>query len=162
MRRFQRLALVLALCCSAALMMGADVDKTHEEKARYQRVGDKMQCMCGCNQMLLKCNHVGCQVSTPMIRDLKVQLNAKTGDEEVLDWFRQNYGVTAVILPASHGFELTAWVVPPVILMLAIGLALVLIVTWKKRSPATAAVGNARIDPKLESLRDRARRETEL
>jgi cytochrome c-type biogenesis protein CcmH len=147
----------------SAAVMGLDEDKAREEKARYERVGDKMQCMCGCNQMLLKCNHVGCQVSTPMIRDLRMQLNAKTGDEEVLDWFRQNYGVTAVILPASHGFELTAWVVPPLILTISVLLLGFIVVAWKKRSPRlAAAAAEAPVDPEMESLRSRARRETEL
>ncbi len=163
MRRLQpRLALALALCFALPLMMRADVDKAHEDKARYERTGGKMQCMCGCNQMLLKCNHVGCPVSPVMIRDLKVQLNAKTGDEEVLDWFRQNYGVTTVILPASHGFELTAWVVPPVVLALAVVLAGLIVVTWRKRMPQMAAAGDVAVDPKLESLRSRARQETEI
>src|SRR5437763_5213432 len=122
MRRTRWLILGLALACSTASltvpMMGAE-----DDKARSERVGNKIQCMCGCNQMLLKCNHVGCPVSPVMIRDLQATLKVKSGDEEVLDWFRQQYGVTTVILPASHGFELTAWVVPPVILMLAIRLA---------------------------------------
>jgi cytochrome c-type biogenesis protein CcmH len=121
-----------------------------------------MQCMCGCNQMLLKCNHVGCPVSPVMIRDLQASIKVKSDDEEVLDWFRKNYGVTAVILPSSHGFELTAWVVPPVVLTLAIGLLILIISTWRRRMPRVAAGANAALDPELESLRSRARRETEI
>ncbi|HXB22713.1 MAG TPA: cytochrome c-type biogenesis protein CcmH [Candidatus Solibacter sp.] len=157
MTRFRQLALALALLCSVGRMMGAD-----DEKARFEKVGDKMQCMCGCNQMLLKCNHVGCPVSPVMIRDLQASIKVKSDDEEVLDWFRKNYGVTAVILPSSHGFELTAWVVPPVVLTLAIGLLILIISTWRRRMPRVAAGANAALDPELESLRSRARRETEI
>jgi len=157
MRGFPRLALALVLFCSAALPLSAD-----EDKARFEKVGDKMQCMCGCNQMLLKCNHVGCPVSPVMIRDLQASLKVKSDDEAVLDWFRQNYGVTTVILPASHGFELTAWVVPPVLLAMAIGLFISVISTWRRRTPQAAAGTNVPLDPKLESLRSRARRETEI
>jgi cytochrome c-type biogenesis protein CcmH len=141
-------------------MMGAGAD---DDKVRTERIGNKVQCMCSCNQMLLKCNHVGCPVSPVMIRDLQASVKVKSSDEEVLDWFRQNYGVTAVILPSSHGFELTAWVVPPVILALATGLVVLVIFTWRKRNPAQAVAGtNVAVDPRLESLRDRARRETEI
>ncbi|HEV2961365.1 MAG TPA: cytochrome c-type biogenesis protein CcmH [Candidatus Angelobacter sp.] len=158
MRRSRWLILALALCCSTVSMMGAD-----DEKGRSERVGNKIQCMCGCNQMLLKCNHVGCPVSPVMIRDLQASVKVKSSDEEVLDWFRQNYGVTAVILPSSHGFELTAWVVPPVILLLATGAMVLVIFTWRKRNTAQAAAGtNVAVDPVLESLRNRARRETEI
>ena len=158
MRRSRWLILALAMCCSSAVMMGAD-----DDQARTERVGNKIQCMCSCNQMLLKCNHVGCPVSPVMIRDLQASVKVKSSDEEVLDWFRQNYGVTAVILPSSHGFELTAWIVPPAILALATGLVVLVIFTWRKRNPAQPVAGtNVAVDPKLESLRDRARRETEI
>ncbi len=157
MRRFRQLTLVFVLLCSVGQMMAAD-----DDKARFEKVGDKMQCMCGCNQMLLKCNHVGCPVSPVMIRDLQASIKTKSDDEEVLDWFRKNYGVTTVILPASHGFELTAWVVPPVILTLAIGLLILIISTWRRRSPQMAAGANIALDPETESLRRRARRETEI
>lgn len=155
--RFRHLALVLALFCSVGRMMGAD-----DDKGRVEKVGNKMQCMCGCNQMLLKCNHVGCSVAPVMIRDLQASVKAKSDDEEVLDWFRKNYGVTTVILPASHGFELTAWVVPPVVLTLAIGLLILIISTWRRRTPQMAAGANIALDPEMESLRSRARRETEI
>jgi cytochrome c-type biogenesis protein CcmH len=162
MRRFQRLALALALGCSVAPVMGADVDQTHEEKVRFERVGDKMQCMCGCNQMLLKCNHVGCPVSPVMIRDLQASVKVRSSDDEVLDWFRQNYGVTTVILPQTRGFELTAWVVPPLVLLLGTGLMIFVIVTWRRRTPPAAAGTNVALDPNLEALRSRARQETEI
>src|SRR5205807_4302975 len=100
--------------------------------------------------------------SPVMIRDLQATMKVKSDDEEVLDWFRKNYGVTTVILPASHGFELTAWVVPPIVLLLAIGALIFIISTWRQRTPQIAAGTNAAVDPKLESLRNRARRETEL
>jgi cytochrome c-type biogenesis protein CcmH/NrfF len=151
MRRFQRLCLALALCCSATLLMGADVDK-----GRYEKLGGKMQCMCGCNQMLLKCNHVGCPVSPVMIRDLQASIKAKPQDEEVLNWFRHNYGITTVIEPATHGFELTIWVVPPVLFSLAVVLVVLTILSWRRHaSPAV-------LNPELESMRERARRETEI
>lgn len=153
-----RWLLLAALCFSTVLMMGAD-----DEKSRYQKAGDKLQCMCSCNQMLLKCNHVGCPVSPVMIRDLKTAIQTKSNDEEVLDWFRQNYGVTAVILPSTHGFELSAWVVPPLILAGAIGVMVLVIFAWKKREPVQAAAGTkVAIDPHMQALRSRARQETEI
>ncbi len=158
MRQSRWFILALALCYSAASVMGAD-----DEKARSQRVGNKIQCMCSCNQMLLKCNHVGCPVSPVMIRDLQATVKAKSNDEEVLDWFRQNYGVTAVILPSTHGFELSAWVVPPLILVGAIGVMVLVIFAWQKNEPAQAAAGTkVAVDPHMEALRNRAREETEI
>ena len=58
-----RWLLLAALCSSTMLMVGAD-----DENSRFEKAGGKLQCMCGCNQKLLICNHVGCQVSPAMIR----------------------------------------------------------------------------------------------
>jgi len=158
MKIFLRWLLLVALCFSTVLMAGAD-----DENSRFEKAGGKLQCMCGCNQMLLKCNHVGCQVSAPMIRELRTAVQTKSNDEEVLDWFRQNYGVTSVILPSTHGFELSAWLVPPLILVGAIGVMVLVIFAWRKNEAAQAAAGTkVAVDPHMEALRHRARQETEI
>jgi len=147
----KRILLALALCCSV-VAIAADDD-------RYNDVGNKIQCSCGCGQILIKCNHVGCPSSDAMIRQLRTALNNYSNDEDVLNWFRRTYGMTVVVAPATHGFELTIWVLP--IVLAALGLLLLFLVTRRWRSEA-APVGVAQLDPKLEALRARARKETEL
>ena len=34
---------------------------------RAKQVGGKFMCMCGCNQVLTGCNHVGCSTSSAML-----------------------------------------------------------------------------------------------
>jgi cytochrome c-type biogenesis protein CcmH len=148
----QSLLLPLAL----VLLMGAD-----NQEARYQNLGGKIMCSCGCSQMLLKCNHVGCPNSDQMIRELRANVNKTSNDETVLNWFRTKWGVTAVVEPSTHGFELLAWVLPAAGLGLGLLLVLVLIRNWKMRSAPVAAT-DMNLAPDLEILRDRARRETEL
>ena len=110
----KRLAYIFVLVTAVLLLMGAD----NSDTARLNTVGGKIMCSCGCAQMLLKCNHIGCPNSDQMIRDLKANLQTHAKDEDVLQWFRENWGVTAVVEPASHGFELLAWVMPPAALAL--------------------------------------------
>lgn len=170
----RRLAEILLLCCAVVLLMGADT-----KDARFQRLGGKIMCTCGCAQMLLKCNHVGCPNSDRMIRELHA-LTGTTGgvpgaadatkiaglkpindDEKVLQWFRETWGVTAVVEPATHGFELLAWVIP--FAALAVGLLLVVVIVWSWRSrKARTAPAPVPLDPHLEALRSRARQETEI
>ena len=148
----QSLLLPLAL----VLLMGAD-----NQEARYQNLGGKIMCSCGCSQMLLKCNHVGCPNSDQMIRELRANVNKTSNDEAVLNWFRTKWGVTAVVEPSTHGFELLAWVLPAAGLGLGLLLVVLLIRNWRMR-PATVAAGDMNLAPDLEALRARARRETEL
>jgi cytochrome c-type biogenesis protein CcmH/NrfF len=152
----KRAAKLLLLPCLVVLFMGAD-----NQEARYQNIGGKIMCTCSCAQMLLKCNHVGCPNSDQMQRELRAGVMRTNNDEEVLNWFRTNWGVTAVVEPSTHGFELLAWVLPAAGLGLGLLLVLLLIRSWKLR-PAPAAMADLNLAPDLEAMRARARRETEL
>jgi cytochrome c-type biogenesis protein CcmH/NrfF len=146
----------LLLPCTLVLLMGAD-----KQEARYQNLGGKIMCTCSCSQMLLKCNHVGCPNSDQMIRDLRTNVNKTSNDEDVLNWFRTKWGVTAVVEPSTHGFELLAWVLPAAGLGLGLLLVVLLIRNWRMRA-APVAMADMNLAPDLEVLRARARRETEL
>jgi cytochrome c-type biogenesis protein CcmH len=146
----------LLLPCVLVLLMGAD-----NKEARFQNLGGKIMCTCSCSQMLLKCNHVGCPNSDQMIRELRANVNKTPDDEAVLNFFRTKWGVTAVVEPSTHGFELLAWILPAAGLGLGLLLVVLLIRNWRMR-PATVAAGDMNLAPDLESLRARARRETEL
>jgi len=146
----------LLLPCALVLLMGAD-----NQEARFQNLGSKIMCTCSCSQMLLKCNHVGCPNSDQMIRELRANVKNTKDDEAVLNWFRTKWGVTAVVEPSTHGFELLAWVLPAAGLGLGLLLVVLLIRTWKMRAAAVAAA-DMNLAPDLEALRERARRETEI
>jgi len=89
------------------------------------------------------------------------QIRVQNDDQAVLDWFRKTWGVTAVVEPATHGLELWAWILPPAALALGLLLAIIMIRSWRSRHRATAAA-RVELDPGLEALRARARRETEI
>ena len=152
----RRAAGLLILPLMAVLLMGAD-----NQEARYRKLGSKIMCTCGCAEMLLQCDHVGCPNSDRMTHQLRANVQTMSNDEEVLDWFRNTWGVTAVVEPRTHGFELLAWVLPAAGLGLGLLLVVVLIRTWKMR-PAPVAAADVHLAPDLEALRDRARRETEI
>jgi cytochrome c-type biogenesis protein CcmH len=169
----RRTAEVLLLCAAIALLMGADANE-----ARFQRLGDKIMCSCGCAQMLLKCNHIGCPNSARMIGQLRALTGAVTSgpasgevatelkmepdDQGVLNFFRNTWGVTAVVEPATHGFELWVWVLPPLVIFTALViLSIILILKWLDRR-ARQPVAVMPLDPHLDALAARARRETEI
>ena len=152
----KRAARLLILPLMAVLLMGAD-----NQEARYQKLGSKIMCTCGCAEMLLQCDHVGCQNSDRMTHELRANVQKIGNDEEVLDWFRNTWGVAAVVEPRTHGFELLAWIFPVAGLGLGLMLVVLLIRNWKMR-PAPVAAADMNLTPNLEALRDRARRETEI
>ena len=152
----KKLVKLVLVPCLVVLLMGAD-----NQEARYQNLGGKIMCSCGCAQMLLKCNHVGCPNSARMIRELRANVQNTSNDEEVLNWFRKNWGVTSVVEPSTHGFELMAWILPVAGLGLGLLLVLLLIRNWKLRT-APVSPADLKLDPKLEAFRARAHQETEI
>jgi cytochrome c-type biogenesis protein CcmH len=148
-RGFQLMAIGLV----AMLLMGAGDD------ARFNKLGHNLMCACGCRQVLLECNHVGCTYSDRMRDELSTALTRGDSDDLVLQAFVQKYGPTVLASPPAAGFNLVAWVMPFAVFFSAMGFAVLVVLRWKQRAPAAAPAADS---PELEAMRLRARRETEL
>ena len=75
-------------------------------------------CICGCNQILLECNHVGCPDSDGMRNELMAAVTRGDSDSLVEQVFVQKYGPTVWPRRLTTGFDRTAWIVPFVALFL--------------------------------------------
>jgi len=140
----------------AMVFMGADSD------ARFNRLGHQLMCMCGCNQVLLECNHVGCTYSDRMRNELTAGLERGDSDSLVLQSFVQKYGNTVLAAPTDKGFNVVAWIMPFAVFVLAAGLTVWLVRLWKSRAVAQP-VPQPRLDAaQLDELRKKARQETEF
>jgi cytochrome c-type biogenesis protein CcmH/NrfF len=142
------------VCLLAVVMLGAD------PSARFEKIGHEMICTCGCGQVLLECNHVGCPVSPVMIGELHAQIDGGGSETSIFNWFAAKYGATVLAAPIRGGFDNVAWIAPMAVFFLAtIGTGF-LIRVWKLRTsparPVSAASGVAG-----DAMRERIRRETE-
>ena len=127
--------------------------------SNFDRLGHQLVCQCGCGQILLECNHVGCPVSGPMIKELQSQLAAGVSDSRILGYFTNKYGPIVLAAPIRGGFDLVAWIVPFAVLALGILLVIFLLRRWNARrrlNPAPAVPAAAQDA----TLRDRIRRDT--
>jgi len=71
-----RLGQTLLLLAAMTLLMGAG-----DNDARFKDLGHRMMCTCGCGQILLECNHVGCQSSDRMRGELMAALGMTNGGD---------------------------------------------------------------------------------
>jgi cytochrome c-type biogenesis protein CcmH len=149
MRRAIQIVLIGAM---ALLMLGADLDR-----ARFEKVGHELMCTCGCSQVLLECNHVGCPVSDGMRKQVADGIIAGKSDEAILASFVQQVGPTVLAAPTKKGFDIVAWVTPPAILLLAIGVAVWFVRRWRGRAPLKEAPVVAVSDPRLQQVREETR-----
>jgi cytochrome c-type biogenesis protein CcmH len=120
-------------------------------------------CICGCNQILLECNHVGCPASDGMRNELMASLTRGDSDSLVEQGFVQKYGPTVLAAPTTKGFDRAAYIMPFAALFLGFGLIALVIRSWKNRPAPAIADGLTPIPgPELEQFRDQARKETDL
>ena len=147
----------LILLAAVLLFLGADTD------ARFKDLGHRMMCTCGCGQVLLECNHVGCQSSEKMRTQLLAALDKGDNDDLILQGFVQEYGPTVIAAPTATGFNRIAWIMPFVVLALGIAFAIHIVRSWKNR-PTPALADGIVIPPgqELDSFRAQARKETDL
>jgi cytochrome c-type biogenesis protein CcmH len=149
-----------AIVVSAAIfvLLGAGDPAT-----RFNEIGHQMMCICGCNQILLECNHVGCPDSDGMRNELMAAVERGDSDSLVEQSFVQKYGPTVLAAPTNKGFDRAAYIIPFAALILGLGLIVLVIRAWKNR-PAPALADGLRPlrGAELEQFRDQARKETDL
>jgi cytochrome c-type biogenesis protein CcmH/NrfF len=155
----RRWAVALLLVLSL-LLMGASGDRTGQ---RFDRLGHNLMCECGCGQILLECNHVGCSTSEQMRGELKAALDHGDSDDVILAGFVTKYGPAVLAAPTTTGFNRVAWIMPVVIFVAALAAVVLVVRAWKRRTPTlppsnSAGTGSGELD----EFRRRAREETGL
>jgi cytochrome c-type biogenesis protein CcmH len=147
----------LILTAAVLLLMGAS-----DDSARFKDLGHRMMCVCGCNQILLECNHVGCTYSDKMRDQLQAALDKGNNDDLTLQGFVQEYGPTVIAAPTATGFNRVAWIMPFAVLALGITFVIYVVRSWKNR-PTPALADGIAIAPasELEEFRRKARKETD-
>src|SRR3954470_13291413 len=155
-KRMLQIAFVAVIAFSS---LGAD-----NNAARFEKLGHRLMCSCGCNQVLLECNHVGCPASDGMRNELSAGIQKSATDDSVLDVFVTKYGPIVLAAPTMTGFNRVAWITPYLALAIGIGLVTFIVREWKYRpAVANSAVSADMVkDAALDEMRKRAREETEL
>jgi cytochrome c-type biogenesis protein CcmH len=148
---------LIAIVLFSVFFLGAGDDA----EARFNALGhNKLICVCGCNQLLLECNHVGCTYSDTMRKELLDIVYREKDDKTVLNAFVQKYGPTVLAAPTTSGFNLVAWITPFAVLLAGFACAGMIVMSWKNKPllQPEAAEGSEPLD----KFREQVRRETEI
>ena len=150
LKTLQAGVLAVAVCFT----MGAS-----DAGSRFNDLGHRLMCTCGCAQLLGECNHVGCTESGREREELKAGIASGASDKEILAAFATKYGATVLAAPTTKGFDLVAWIAPFAVFAAALLGTILLIRRWGKsgaKMEAAAKVSN----PAADALREQIRRET--
>jgi cytochrome c-type biogenesis protein CcmH len=153
-----RVIQVIGLCGVLLGLMGAG-----DPSARVHDLGHRMMCVCGCSQILLECNHVGCAYSDRMRDELVAAVDRGDNDDMTLQFFVQKYGTTVLAAPTKAGFNRVAWIMPYFVLVLGLTMVTLIVRAWRSRPlllPAGAVAPVHGVE--LEHFRDQARKDTEV
>jgi cytochrome c-type biogenesis protein CcmH/NrfF len=162
MTRSRRLAALFL--CFAAISAATFVAPVEAQTDRAHQIGGKFMCMCGCNQVLTQCNHIGCTTSTAMLKQIDDSLARGDSETAITQSFVQEFGTTVYAEPPKTGLSLIAWVMPSIYLLAGTLLVLLVISRWRAAPPrhTAAAGGPAGISAaELDRARRRVARETE-
>lgn len=151
-------ALVVAFLLALAHFAGLPARAQQTDRAK--NLGKRLMCMCGCNQVLTACNHVGCSTSATMLKELDQVVARNEPDDLTLQSFIQEYGERVLAEPPAKGFNRVAWFIPGVAFALGLGIVLLVISHWRRRI-VLAPAGPQAPPELLARAREQADRETE-
>jgi cytochrome c-type biogenesis protein CcmH len=158
-KKILRRTLHCSLLCLAIFTLAGAGDPA----SRFNEIGHQLMCICGCHQILLECNHVGCPDSDGMRNELMAAVSRGDSDSLVQQAFVQKYGPTVLAAPTNTGFNRTAWIVPFIALFGGILAVVVVVRSWKNRPAPAIADGLRPVrGADLEKFRDQADKETKL
>lgn len=120
----------------AALVMTLAISARAQESARARTIGQKLMCVCGCNQILTACNHIGCTFSHDMLKELDDRVARGDSDDLILQSFVQEYGPNVLAEPPAKGFNWVAWITPVLVPLVALFAVSEVVRRWRRRAAA--------------------------
>jgi cytochrome c-type biogenesis protein CcmH len=143
------LALTAALAATTAVTAGADTtaQPAATPKASYLQVVNDVMCVV-CHEPLGVAQSPEAFQERDYIRQLIAQGKTR---KEIENDLVQQYGPAVLARPPAHGVNLLVYIVPPLVLILGIGIVAVFIPRWRRRgrhtdpspTPPTAALDAA-------------------
>ncbi len=105
-----------------------------DNDAAIQAIEKQIHCTCGCNQDVYTCRTTDftCTTSPAMHRHVVALAQAGRTGPEILAEFVREKGVVILMAPPKRGVHLTAYVVPPAVLLVAAGLLTLLLRRWTR------------------------------
>jgi len=159
-----RRSLLLALALVPLMLAPAhSIQQQTLMETRFRELSDTLVCQCGCNLQLSVCGMQGCESATPMRKEIREKLDAGETNEEILASFVDRYGLTVLSAPPTSGFNLSAWIMPFVVLIAGAWVAKSVLGSWRRETVQNESVATEQSGgPDPVNAEQKARIEREL
>lgn len=114
-------------------------------------IGNKVYCLCGCVTTLNHCPMLHCAEKEETRAIISADLEKGMAEPAILQDLVNRYGEKVLAAPPAHGFNLAAWVLPGIGLLLGLLLAIAIVRRWRR--PAVQAAGGLSAPPIDENAR---------
>ncbi|HVB78706.1 MAG TPA: cytochrome c-type biogenesis protein CcmH [Candidatus Binataceae bacterium] len=127
-------AMALAAVMIVPLML--PMRAAHAAAPSRQEIAEALTCQCGCGLTVANCNHPNCSFSVPMRQRIDTMLAHGMGRAQIIAYFRKQYGEKILSAPTTQGFNLLAWTMPFVALVVGGGLVVLMMGRWRGGPPS--------------------------
>ncbi len=117
--------------------------------AGIQAIEKRLKCTCGCNLDIYTCRTTDftCGVSPELHRQVVALADAgKTADEIIAD-FVARHGEVILMAPPPRGFNLAAYFVPSLVILVAAAVLTVVLRRWSRRAVVVGESERGRVAP---------------
>jgi cytochrome c-type biogenesis protein CcmH len=132
------------------------------ETTTNAQVSQSLTCQCGCGLTVANCNMPTCSFSVPTRAEIDSMIGKGMGRAQIIAFYRRKYGEKVLSAPTAEGFNLLAWTMPFIALVVGGGFIVLAFGRWHSTAPLSPAgadtAGVASFDPEL---RRRLERELE-
>ena len=105
-------------------------------------IGNKVYCLCGCVTTLNHCPMLHCAEKEEVRAIISADVQKGVAEPAILQDLVNRFGEKVLAAPPAQGFNLTAWILPSVGLLIGLLLAIAFVRKWR-RPAVHAAVSTA-------------------
>ena len=141
--------MLVALATGAFAALAPAAEEGGGANPTLKSVGEHIVCQCGCNYGLNYCLHNNCSSDEEISAFIEKEISEGKDQPTILKDLVDRYGMKVLAAPPAEGFNLTAWILPG--LGLVVGLVVVTLAVRRLRKPtAVVTAGPAPpVDPEL-------------
>ena len=109
------------------------------ETTTNAQVSQSLTCQCGCGLTVANCNMPTCSFSVPTRIEIDQMIGKGMGRAQIIAFYRHKYGEKVLSAPTTEGFNLLAWTMPFIALVVGGGLIILAFGRWRSTPPLLPA-----------------------
>ena len=144
--------IILALCCCEA----------RATTLTTQEVEEALTCQCSCGLTVHSCNHLQCSFAVPAKQTIAEQVSQGKSKDSILKEFVGRYGEKVLSAPTTQGFNLAAWIIPFLVVLVGGGTVAFVGLRWSHKRAAHSENPPNSVPQAMETEQYRNRLQKEL